>query len=74
MQDGWGGDIPKKGLDVICPLQPIINHPGMLKDIQYQEGRASYRVAPIVLIDPKVDELSCRLILVYEPMLRSLVL
>jgi hypothetical protein len=49
-------DVFEKGFDVIGSLQPVIDHKGMLKDIQYQNGCAAGRVADVVFIDPEVDE------------------
>jgi hypothetical protein len=49
-------DVFEKGPNVIGSFQPVIDHKGMLKDIQYQNGCAAGRVADVVFIDPKIDE------------------
>jgi hypothetical protein len=51
-------DILEEGLNIICPLQPIINHKGMLKDIQYQDRYTAARMSYIMFIYPEVDESS----------------
>lgn len=46
----------KEGLDVIGPLQPVIDHEGMFENVHDQKGRASSQVAHIMLVDPGIEE------------------
>ena len=57
-------DIPEKSLNVIDSLQPIIDHKGVFKDIEDQEGCAASRMPYIMLIDPEIKESSSERILI----------
>jgi hypothetical protein len=54
--DGGPIDGLEEGLDVVGPLEPVVDHVGVLEDVHDQERRASGRVADVMLVDPEVDQ------------------
>lgn len=48
-------DVLEIGSDVIGPFQTVVDHKGVLEDIQYQDGCAAGQVSHVVFVDPAVE-------------------
>ena len=59
-------NILEKSLDVIRPLQPVVDHEGVLKDIEDEDGCAARGMPHIVLINPEIEKSFGKRILVED--------
>src|SRR4030042_5479319 len=59
-------DVLEEALDVIGPLEAVVNHEGMLEDVHDQDGLTAGRMARVVLVDPEVDEHAAGRVLVED--------
>jgi hypothetical protein len=57
-------DILEIGSDVVGFFQTVIDHKGVLEDIQDQDGRATGQVSRVMFIDPAIEQISGEVVLV----------
>src|SRR4030042_6291068 len=59
-------DVLEKGFYVVCALEPIVDHEGVLEHVQNQYGETTGEVPRLMLVDPLVDQSSSYVVLIQD--------